>query len=223
MKYKLVIFDLDGTLVNSLEDIGDAMNRVLAARGYPSHPYEAYRFFVGNGIKNLVIRSLPESARSEKEISECVERMVADYKQNYISKTRLYDGVASLLDALVEKGVKLAVLSNKADTITQKVCAKLLAGWPFEIVMGASDKFPHKPDPSSALYITSEVGVLPNFVCYLGDSDVDMQTARAAAFTAVGAAWGFRSKPELMEAGAMFTIDTPAELLPILDQHKSMQ
>ena len=217
MKYELVIFDLDGTLVDSLEDIGDAMNRVLAANGYPTHTYDSYRFFVGNGIKRLVLQSLPEVARSEKNVDKCFAEMIADYKQNYINKTCLYDGIPLLLDTLIEKGVKLAILSNKADSITQKVYEELLSNWSFKVVMGANDRFPRKPDPSSALHIAETLGVLPEAVCYLGDSNVDMETARAAGFTAVGAVWGFRSKSELVKAGAMFTINKPAELLLLFD------
>lgn len=216
MKFSLAIFDLDGTLVDSLADIGDAMNRVLSKRAYPIHTYDAYRFFVGNGIRNLVIRSLPETARSEAEVDSCFAEMLADYGQNYINKTCLYDGIASLLNGLTERNIKMAILSNKADAITQKVYAKLLSNWPFEVVMGASDKFPRKPDPLSALYIAETVGVSSDSVLYIGDTDVDMQTARAAMFTAVGAAWGFRSKLELIDAGAMYTVDKPTDLIPLL-------
>ena len=215
MKFKLAIFDLDGTLVDSLEDIGDAMNRVLLKNGYPLHSYSKYRFFVGNGIRNLVIQSLPEDARNESEVDRCFAGMLADYEQNYVNKTHLYNGVSLLLDALLEKKVKLAILSNKADAITQKVCAKLFSRWHFEVILGANDSFPRKPDPSSALYIAKTVGIPASSVLYLGDSDVDMYTARAAMFTAVGAAWGFRSKLELIDAGAMYTANSPLELLPL--------
>ncbi len=217
MKFKLVIFDLDGTLVDSLEDIGDSMNRVLSGRCYSIHSYSEYCFFVGNGIRNLVLQSLPESARDEHEIDSCFAEMVADYGQNYINKTHLYNGIPLLLDKLTERGVKMVILSNKADSITQKVYAKLLSSWPFEVVMGASDVFPRKPDPSSALHIAEAVGVSSDSVLYLGDSDVDMRTACAAKFSAVGAVWGFRSKQELIEAGAMCTIDKPIELISLLD------
>ncbi len=217
MRYKLVIFDLDGTLVDSLEDIGDAMNRVLSERSYPTHSYSEYRFFVGNGIRNLVIQSLPETARNENEVDSCFAEMLADYGQNYANKSHLYDGISSLLDKLVENGVKLAILSNKADSITQKVYDKLLSNWSFGVVMGASDMFPHKPNPASALHIAAAMGVSPDLVLYLGDSDVDMHTAQAAKFLAVGAAWGFRSTIELIDAGAIYTINKPMELLYLFD------
>ncbi|MDR0661687.1 MAG: HAD family hydrolase [Prevotellaceae bacterium] len=218
MECGLAIFDLDGTLVDSLADIGDAMNRVLAEAGYPTHSYDSYRFFVGNGIRNLVIQSLPESSRTDDIVEKCYSRMLADYGQNYINKTHLYSGISQLLDNLTAKNIKLAMLSNKADAITQKVYKELLSKWSFEVVMGASDSFPRKPDPSSALYITKTVGVTPNVACYVGDSNVDMETARAAGFIAIGATWGFRSKSELIEAGAMYTIDKPIELMALLGQ-----
>lgn len=218
MKYELAIFDLDGTLVDSIEDIADAMNCVLAGLGYPVHPYNSYKYFVGNGIKELVIRSLPEAARAESIVEKCYHEMLAYYGQNYIVKTCLYDGISQLLDTLTQKKVKLAILSNKADYITQKVYARLLSRWSFGVVMGANDRFPRKPDPSSALYIAETMGVVPEAVCYLGDSNVDMQTARAAGFTAVGVTWGFRSKTELVDGGAMYTIDTPMELVELMNK-----
>lgn len=217
MNYKLVIFDLDGTLVDSLEDIGDAMNRVLEKHSYPTHNYDSYRFFVGNGIRNLVIQSLPETARDCDIVDRCFDEMIADYEENYMVKTHLYDGISQMLDALRENDIKLAILSNKADAITQKVYENLLSKWSFNVVIGARDDFPRKPDPSSALYISQKVGVSPNEVCYVGDTVVDMQTARSATFTPVGAAWGFRSKMELIRSGAMYIINSPMDLLPLLE------
>ena len=214
--FRAVIFDLDGTLANTLEDIADNMNRVLAQKGFPTHQYDAYRYFVGNGIHNLVIRSLPENARTEAMIADCHDRMIAEYNLNYINKTHLYDGVPELLDTLSLKGIKLAILSNKADQLTQKICLKLLKNWKFDAIIGASERFPRKPDPASALFICEQMGVAPAQVCYLGDSDVDMKTAIAAGFYAVGAVWGFRTKEEVLENGAMQVIDNPIKLLSII-------
>jgi phosphoglycolate phosphatase len=216
MNYRAVIFDLDGTLADTLEDIADNMNRVLAAKGFPAHEYDAYRFYVGNGLKNLVTQCLPESARTDAIIAACHNRMVAGYNENYISKTRLYDGIPELLDALTSQHIKLAVLSNKADQLTQKICNELLRNWKFEAVMGANDRFPRKPDPASALFISAQMGIMPANICYLGDSDVDMKTANAAGFYPVGAGWGFRPKEELAGNGAKRVIDCPADLLELL-------
>ena len=215
MNFRAVIFDLDGTLANTLEDIADNMNRVLFQRGFPTHEYDAYRYYVGNGLHNLVIRSLPENARTDAMIALCHDQMIAEYHQNYINKTRLYDGIPELLDDLSSQRIKLAVLSNKADSLTQKICAVLLKNWKFEAVLGAIDRFPRKPDPTSALFISEQMGVEPAYVCYLGDSDVDMKTANAAGFYPVGVGWGFRPKQELVENGAKYIIDHPAELVSI--------
>ncbi|MDR1864400.1 MAG: HAD family hydrolase [Bacteroidales bacterium] len=215
MEYRAVIFDLDGTLADTLEDIGDTMNRILASCGYPAHSYHAYRFMVGGGLRNLVTQSLPEQARTEQIIEECHARMRADYEQCYIKKTRLYDGIAETLNALSLWNVKLAVLSNKANAITQKICSALLQDRPFKIILGADERFPLKPDPQSTLFIAGRLGLSSAEVCYLGDSNVDMQTARAAGCYAVGAGWGFRPKEELLQSGAQLVIDYPTELLSL--------
>jgi len=216
MNGRAVIFDLDGTLADTLEDIGDNMNRVLAGMGFPAQGYDAYRFYVGNGLKNLAFQCLPENARTEDIVATCYDRMMEEYSMNYINKTRLYDGIPELLDALSLQQVKMAVLSNKADPLTQKICTVLLKNWNFEIVMGANDRFPRKPDPASALFVSGRMGVLPANVCYLGDSDVDMKTAITAGFYPVGAAWGLRPKEELVENGAKHVIDHPTELTGLL-------
>jgi len=213
MDFRAVIFDLDGTLADTLEDIADNMNRVLAQRGFPTHHYDAYRYYVGNGIHHLVIRTLPENARTEAMIALCQEQMITEYHQNYINKTRLYDGIPELLDVLTSQRIKLAALSNKADSLTQKICAVLLKNWKFEVVLGAIDRFPRKPDPTSALFISEQMGVDPAQVCYLGDSDVDMKTAIAAGFYPVGVGWGFRPKQELVENGAKHVIDHPMDFI----------
>ncbi|MDR0815511.1 MAG: HAD family hydrolase [Bacteroidales bacterium] len=212
MAFKAVIFDLDGTLADTLEDIADTMNRALAANGFPTHSYDAYRFFVGNGLKNLVAKSLPEAARTKTAIKDCHAQVVADYAQHYINKTRLYDGIPALLDCLSQAGFKMAVLSNKADAITQKICGDLLQRWHFAAILGASERFPRKPNPQAALFLVAEMGVAPAEVLYLGDSDVDMHTATAAGFYPVGVGWGFRPVEELLNSGARKIIQHPMEL-----------
>ena len=215
MNYRAVIFDLDGTLADTLEDIADNMNRALVAHGFPTHNYDDYRFFVGNGLRNLVTCSLPEHARTDEIVDACHDRMVIEYNMNYIVKTRLYDGIPELLDTLSSRQIKMAVLSNKADPLTQKICDQLLKYWKFEIIMGANDRFPRKPNPASALFVSEQIGIMPAGICYLGDSDVDMKTAIAAGFYPVGAGWGFRSKEELTANGAKHIIYYPADLLEV--------
>ena len=217
MNHHAVIFDLDGTLADTLEDIADNMNRVLAGMGFPVHEYDAYRFYVGGGLKNLAVQCLPENARTDDVIAACHDRMVAEYHNNYINKTRLYDGIPELLDALLLQGVKMAVLSNKADPLTQKICSILLKNWKFEIILGATERFPRKPDPAAALFISRQMDVNPANIYYLGDSDADMKTAVAAGFYPVGAGWGFRTKEELLENGARQVIDEPAQLLQMIN------
>jgi len=220
MNIRAVIFDLDGTLADTLEDIADNMNRVLAQQGFSTHEYDAYRYYVGGGLKNLVIQCLPENARTDDNIAVCHDRMVVEYNMKYICKTRLYDGIPELLDALSSQHFKMAVLSNKADPLTQKICNALLKNWKFDAVLGATDRFPRKPDPEVAWFVSRQINVEPANICYLGDSDVDMKTAIAAGFFAVGAGWGFRPKNELVENGAKHVIDHPKELLKILIDSK---
>ena len=210
-----VIFDLDGTLADTLADIADRVNHVLSGHGFPTHDYDSYRYYVGNGIRNLVIRSLPEQNRDNETVDTCFHQVMADYEQNFISKTKLYDGVPALLDALESQKIRLAVLSNKADPITRKICAVLLEKWKFDIILGASARFPHKPDPASALYVADRMHVDPSHVLYLGDSNVDMQTAVAAGFYPIGVTWGFRPRQELLDGGARATIDHPMDLLSV--------
>ncbi len=212
-KISAVLFDLDGTLVDSLEDIADAMNRVLARCGYPGHTYDEYRYLVGKGLANLTARCLPEGARDEENVVRCLAMMMDEYRANAVVKSRLYDGIAELLDALSEAGVGLAILSNKADELTQVICERLLGRWTFEAVLGASARFPRKPDPTAALHIAREMEVAPEKFLYVGDTDTDMQTAAAAGMFAIGVTWGFRPRRELVEHGAQAVIDRPIELL----------
>lgn len=215
--FRAVIFDLDGTLINSLHDIADSMNRVLESKGFQTHHYDAYRYFVGRGLRVLVGRTLPEELRTEEMITDLYSGLVKDYKENCLGKTVLYEGISELLDALNKKPLKLAILSNKADEITQKITNDLVPLWPFEIILGSKAEFPRKPDPTSALLISQQLGVSPNEILYVGDTGVDMTTAVAAGMYPVGVTWGFRTKEELLEHGAKAIIDKPLELLDLLN------
>ncbi len=208
-----VIFDLDGTLVDTLEDIGDAMDRVLALEGAPGHSYDEYRYLIGHGIRNLVTQSLPPQLRDEERIARCYERMIADYGEHSMVKTRVYDGVPELVRALRADGLPLAVHSNKADAPTQAIVAALLDPADFVMVAGARPDAPLKPDPAVALAIAARFGLPPERVVYLGDSLVDMRTGTAAGMPTVGASWGFRTPDELLDSGARVVIDHPLELL----------
>ncbi|MDQ7096784.1 HAD family hydrolase [Desulfosporosinus sp. PR] len=216
MKFKAVIFDLDGTLVDSLEDIADSMNRVLYALGFKSQSLAAYKYFIGNGIKNLVRAALPEGSREEPLVSECFDLMMKEYRERCLAKTRPYAGIPELLDELTKRQIKLNVLSNKIDELTQKVVAKLLPAWNFEVVMGPSANIPRKPNPTGALAISRKLGLVEADILYLGDSGVDMKTAAAANMYAVGALWGYRTPEELLTNGAKSLISQPGELLSLL-------
>lgn len=214
--FKSVIFDLDGTLINSLQDIADSMNRVLSAKGYPTHDYESYRYFVGKGLLNLVSRTLSEEQKTEKVIHELYTDLLKDYEINCLQKTALYRGIPDLLDALEAKTLKLAVLSNKADNFTKKIANELLSHWHFEAILGAKENLPRKPDPTGALFLSKELGVPSAETLYVGDTSVDMMTAIAAGMFPVGVSWGFRTREELLENGAKVVIDDPKELLSLL-------
>jgi phosphoglycolate phosphatase len=214
-KFDGVIFDLDGTLVDTLEDIGDAMDRVLAREGAPGHTYAEYRYLIGHGIRNLVTEALPAELRSDERIARCYERMIDDYGRHSLVKTRAYEGVPELVRALRADGVPLAIHSNKADAPTQAIVAALLDPADFVAVRGARPDAPLKPDPAVALAIAARFGVPPARVAYLGDSLVDMRTATAAGMLAVGALWGFRTREELEESGAAVVIDAPLDLLAL--------
>lgn len=215
MKRKGIIFDLDGTLIDSLDDIADACNRTLLAHGFPTHPADAYKHFIGDGLRNLIIRALPEDHRDDQTIAACSATYSADYGRHWDIKTHLYPGMADALSALAARGLRLNVLSNKPDEFTQACARRYLAPWSFSVIMGASDRFAHKPDPAAALEIARILKLPTGRILYVGDMPVDMITARNAGFLAIGATWGFRSGPELLAAGAHHVIDHPAALVPL--------
>jgi phosphoglycolate phosphatase len=214
--YKAVLFDLDGTLINSLHDIADSMNRVLAAKGYQTHGYDAYRYFIGRGLRNLVERTIPEGEKTEEKVARLYQDLLSDYGANCLEKTRLYHGIPELLDELSNKGLKLTILSNKADVFTKKIAAELMANWTLEVVLGSGGDVPRKPNPGGAQMICEMLGLHPSDFLYVGDTSVDMETAVAAGMYPVGVTWGFRNRSELKEAGAKAIIDTPMQLLELL-------
>lgn len=216
-QYTCVLFDLDGTLVDSLADLADSMNRVLTRQGFPAHPVQAYRYFVGEGIVTLARRALPAEARQEDRVQECAQKMRQEYALHWADTTRPYPGIAELLDALASRGVEMAILSNKPDELTKQVVRRLLPEWRFAAVAGASETIARKPDPAGALRIAGLLGREPADFLYLGDTSTDMQTARAARMFAVGALWGFRTADELKKNGAQALLAVPTDLCPLLD------
>lgn len=217
MPYRAILFDLDGTLLNTLDDIADSANAVLAEHGYPPHSADDYRFFIGGGVDILFERALPESERREDTIHACVERFRDVYKSGWDVKTRVYAGASELLDGLVLRGLKLAILSNKPHAFVGKCVTRYLSHWTFSPILGQRDGIPHKPDPTGARQIADALDIAPAEFLYLGDSATDMKTARAAGMFAVGALWGFRPEKEMREAGAQVLIATPTDLLELVD------
>ncbi len=216
MKYKAVLFDLDGTLLDTLEDLSDSVNAVLTASGFPSHNTEAYKYFVGNGLSNLIIKALPENHRDDSTIESCLTAMRLEYGKRWADKTKPYQGVPQLLNGLAENNIKMAILSNKADEFTQLIVKKLLPGWKFDAVFGEGPATPKKPDPAGALKISELLGIPADEFLYLGDTNVDMRTAVLAGMYPVGALWGFRESGELVEGGARVLIPKPEALLDLL-------
>ncbi|MEM1441546.1 MAG: HAD family hydrolase, partial [Verrucomicrobiota bacterium] len=215
---KAVIFDLDGTLLDTLQDLGDSGNAVLEAKGFPTHPIDAYRTFIGNGMLNLVRDIFPYEHRPA--IGEETDAVLAEYREaygrNWQNTTVAFPGIPELLDELGERGVPIGVLSNKAHDFTEKCVEAFLEGWKWDVVLGARDGVPKKPDPAGAIEAARVLGLSPSECCFLGDSDVDMMTAVNAGMHAVGVSWGFRPVEELKEAGAYVVLDAPGELLNLL-------
>lgn len=216
MPFRAILFDLDGTLLDTLTDIGDSVNRVLTGQGFPIHPMQAYCQFVGDGFNMLIRRALPQNRRSAETIQTCVDAFKADYSANWHNKTRLYPGIGAMLDALARRDLKLAILSNKAHAFTRQCVARYLSNWNFEAVFGGRDNVRPKPDPAGALEIMRLLDLPPSEFLYLGDSGVDMQTAIAAKMFPVGVSWGFRSTRELQQNGCRALIDRPLEVLDLL-------
>ena len=214
MKYQAIIFDLDGTLVDTLEDLADSVNQMLERLSLPTHPVDAYRMKVGNGNRMLVKRALGEG--HQHLFDKAFEMQMAYYTEHFCDKTQPYPGIMEMLSKLKKRKLKIAVLSNKVDELTQKLVRHVFGNSVFDIVRGHLNEVPLKPDPASALALAAQMNVAPEQVAYLGDTAIDMQTARQAGMFAIGASWGFRDATELLENGGEVIIDHPQELPKLL-------
>jgi phosphoglycolate phosphatase len=232
--YRAILFDLDGTLADTLADLANATNWALTQLGCPTHPVDRYRFMVGDGAPQLCARALPPDRQDL--LDEALQLMRTRYAAHSFEQTRLYDGIPELVDALAARGYRLAVLSNKPDDFTKQMiqryfcsratspprkgsaAAKTLTNaiGPFDVVRGQLPNVPLKPDPSAALQIARELAVAPPEWLYLGDTNTDMRTATAAGMTPVGALWGFRDRDELLASGARHLVAKPEEVLKLL-------
>lgn len=209
---RAAIFDLDGTLLDTLEDIASAANLVLKKHGFPEHPVDAYRLFIGHGSNTLVKRALPPGRRQKETVDICTVEFLESYDTIWDRNTRPFPGIYDMLDFLVKKRVGLAVLSNKAHAFTVKCVARFFDRYPFDVVMGQQEGFPMKPDPAGALRAVRNMNLEPGDFIYVGDSATDMKTARAAEICAVGVLWGLRGEAELKAAGADVLISDPREI-----------
>lgn len=211
-----VIFDLDGTLVDTLADIATAMNSVLAARSLPVHPTRAYRPMLGLGVRNLVGLALPETHRHPALLEACVAEMMAAYGRRPLEASRPYPGIPELVAELRRRGIPAAVLSNKPDALTRAIVAGLFPDAGFRQVQGERPGVPRKPDPAAALALCGVLELAPAQVLLVGDSPVDLATAQRAGMPCASVLWGYSEEGELQEAGARLRIARPADLAPLL-------
>ncbi len=224
MKFKAIIFDLDGTLLDSLGGIADAMNTLLKQKGYPLHSLERYRYMVGEGLKELVRRAMPGEWHREfpvgNRLETALEELVKEYRAVYEEKWPLqsppYSGVPEMLEALDRLQIKRAILSNKLDDFAKRMTWTLLPNGDFDMVLGVRPGVPAKPDPAAALEIAGSMNLAPETMVFMGDSGVDMQTGVKAGMYPVGVLWGFRDADELLANGAKQLIRHPLDLVSLV-------
>ncbi len=212
---KLVIFDLDGTLLNTIADLAQSTNHALAALGYPTHEEKEYNFMVGNGINKLFERALPEESRTEENVLRVRKEFVPYYDQHNADKSCPYPGITELLDELQAKGLQLAVASNKYQAATEKLIAHYFPNIHFTAVFGQREGVNVKPDPTVVHDILKIAQLSTKDVLYVGDSGVDMQTANNAEVTSCGVTWGFRPRTELETFHPDYIVDKAEEIIAI--------
>jgi phosphoglycolate phosphatase len=215
MNYTAVLFDLDGTLLDTLADIAHAVNAALSSLGFPQHPVLAYRYFVGEGIGVLARRVLPDNRKSDADVAACLAAINREYGAGLLIKTSPFDGVPEMLSRLARKKLRLAVVSNKPHDLALRSVEAHFNGSLFTAILGERKNVPTKPDPTIALEAARLLSVNPGQCLYVGDSGIDMQTAVNAGMYPVGVLWGFRDADELLAAGAKTLIKKPSELLDI--------
>lgn len=216
MNTRLVIFDLDGTLLDTIGDLAAACDTVLARRGLPTHTFGEYCHFVGNGIMRLVERALPEELRTPETVAAVRADFVACYLDRIDEHTKPYEGIPELLAELQRRGVRPAVASNKFQAGTEKLVRRFFPDIRFAAVLGQRPGVPLKPDPAVVREILALTDVAPDRTLYVGDSGIDMLTAAAAGVRSAGVTWGFRAREELVESGACALVDRAEELLGLL-------
>lgn len=212
----LAIFDLDGTLLNTIQDLGEATNHALDELGYPTHSIESYNKMVGNGVTKLLERALPVDARSIRKIEAMRTHFLEFYNEHLCDNTAPYPGIPELLAELQSRNVSIAVASNKYQSAVTKLITHFFGNLNWAAIHGNREGVPTKPDPSVVFAILNEVPTPKADVLYIGDSGVDMETARRACVTSCGVIWGFRSRRELADAYADNIVSTPDDILSLL-------
>jgi len=214
---KLVIFDLDGTLLNTIEDLGQAANYALERNGYATHSMASYPYFVGNGVRRLMTRVLPEDARDDENVDRVLGDFIEYYDEHCIDFTKPYNGMPELLQDLRDMGVAMAVASNKYQKAVSKIIPHYFPDIDFVAIEGQKEGVNVKPDPSIVFSILAKTKMAKADCLYVGDSGVDMETARRACIDSVGVTWGFRSKKELVEYHADVIVNNPVDILGIVE------
>lgn len=209
------IFDLDGTLLDTLEDLADSANEALEASGFATHPVEAYRTFVGDGMMVLMERILPVGERTPESVERLLLRYQAAYDRRWKAKSRPYPGIESLLQSLTARGIALAVLSNKPQAYTEICMQHFLGTHPWKVIFGQRGEVPRKPHPAGALEIAGQLGLPAAEILFIGDTSTDMDTATAAGMVPVGVLWGFRPEEELRRHGARHLVAKPEDILDL--------
>lgn len=209
------IFDLDGTLLDTLASLAASVNRVLVRHGYPAHGVDAYRYFVGDGLRKCIERCLPPDALTEANIETLMAAQLADYMECWQEGVAPYDGIVEMLDRLAGDGFRLAVLSNKNHAFAVRCVEHFFPATRFDAVLGHSADLPHKPDPTGALRIAASLALEAGQIALVGDTATDIRTANAGGMISVGVLWGFRDYNELKNAGATHIIGHPSELIAV--------
>lgn len=215
MSIKSVIFDLDGTLIDSIQDIADSTNQMLSKNGFETHPLESYMKWIGNGARILIEKAVPENTDS-KTIDKLLAGYIDIYTINYNIKTKVYEGIDKFLDVLADQNISISILTNKPHAETLKIAGFYLSKWPFRFIYGQRNGTPKKPDPKVALEIAQELNLKPSEIVFIGDSSTDIKTAIAAGMTPIGVTWGYGTKDSMIEAGCKIFADNPSEFLRIL-------
>lgn len=214
--YKAVLFDLDGTLIDSLDDLAESSNYALLRIGYPVHEVEKYKYFVGDGVMKLMERILPEGKKTAQEIDRILKIYIDYYTEHSFDKTKPYEGITEMLTQLRRRGISCAVVSNKPDAQSKMIIEKFFGSGIFDVVAGNTKDYPTKPAPDIVIKTLKEIGVQPEETLFVGDTGVDMLTARNSGCVPVGVTWGFRPKEELISYGAAHIIDSPTRLLALV-------